>query len=271
MKKTTYIMLGLLMAGLVCAVAFGIATVTFMEPYKELYLNGEKKAVRELPRFSYLVLRTKGYIDYFEPFERVVVRESDSVTAPVLTAPADIISSYVCETKGDTLNLVFDYDILIKDAPKDGPRRPKGVYIGEEGVMEITVPRGMMRGVKSKVGPLRIKDFRASFLKTEVNNRVSLTGCQLDTFRCASGSIEWLDVKDCTIGLASIRQPKNILDVETSGDDCMITRMEVSGDRRNNSQINLTRARVGSFDWVPTDSAARLEVTLSSPASITMR
>lgn len=264
-------MLGLLMAGLVCAVAIGIATVTFMEPYKELYLNGAKKAVRELPRFSYLVLRTKGYIDYFEPFERAVVRESDSVTAPVLTAPADIISSYVCEMKGDTLNLVFDYDILMNDAPKEAPRRPKGVSIGEEGVMEVTVPRGMMRGVKSKVGPLRIKDFRASFLKTEVNNRVSLTGCQLDTFRCASGSIEWLDVKDCTIGLASIRQPKNILDVETSGDDCMITRMEVSGDRRNNSQINLTRARVGSFDWVPTDSAARLEVTLSSPASITMR
>lgn len=264
-------MLGLLMAGLVCAVAFGIATVTFMEPYKELYLNGEKKAVRELPRFSYLVLRTKGYIDYFEPFERAVVRESDSVTAPVLTAPADIISSYVCETKGDTLNLVLDYDILMKDAPKEGPRRPKGVYIGEEGVMEVTVPRGMMRGVKSKVGPLCIDGFRASFLKTEINRRVTLTDCQLDTFRCTSGSIERLEVYDSSIDFASIRQPRNHLKVETFGDNCFITRMEVSGDKRNNSQIYLPEARVGSLDWVPTDSAARLEVTLSSPASITMR
>lgn len=263
-------MLGLLMAGLVCAVAFGIATVTFMEPYKELYLNGDRKAAKELPRFSYLVLRTEGYIDYFDPFERTVIRECDSVTVPVLRAPADVINGYVCKMKGDTLNLVLDYDILMKDAPKEGSRRQKGVYIGEEAVVEIAVPRGMMCGVKNKVGPLYLEGFRSSFLKTEVKQRVTLTDCQLDTFRCASGSIEKLVAEDCVIGLASLRQPRGRLKIKTSGDSCLIRRIEVSGDKRNNSQINLTEARVGALDWKPANDRAILNLSISSEASVTM-
>lgn len=277
MKKTTYIMLGLVIAGFIAVAALCAVTITWESPYVELNLGGGTEVRKELPRFSQLEFSVRGEIYYYNVQGATLnLKECDSVAAPFVETWGDTSSALTLAMKGDTLYLTVDYNKL--KAPKDttlrGERRVRYAYVSSSGapLATVVVPRGMMRGARTIWGPLCLDGFDAPFFKAESDEGIILTDCRLDTLRSASATLNNLELIDSQVGYAGIRQPKNNLKVVTEGEVCGITRMEVSGDRRKNgSGLNLYRANVGEVNWVPTDSNARLNVLLGKPAEIRIR
>lgn len=264
-------MLGLVMAGFIVVAALCFMSIAWSSPYEELSLAGGEVR-RELPAFSQLEFKTAGNVAFYDSDEGIIIKESDSIAAPYVVASENLVAALVPRLAGDTLRLTLDFDVLVDTMPEDQRERRTFVSFSGSSPAKIVVPRGMMRGVRSKCEQLFLEGFDAPSIRAEVYRRLVLTDCRLDTLRCASASLNSLELIDSQVGYAGIRQPKNKLKVVTEGEVCGIARMDVSGDRRNDgSRLNLYRANVGEVNWIPTDSAARINVVLGKPARIGMR
>lgn len=268
MKKTTYIFIGLFIAGLVVTIGGVCLVRSFLQPYEEVPVGEDEYCTLPLQdRFSTIIINhnTERNVLLTGELNNLVIRECDSVTEPSLKTCKSLRNVFVCDLANDTMRLTVDFSRL---ADSDSAKKFVRFALDGRNLATIIVPEGMLRNIKDKKSEIEIEDFKTSCLKVDSKGLI-LKSCVIDTLRCGSSRMNELWLKDTHIQYAYIRQSSGRLDVEAA-DGSRIGRMEVSGKRDGSAcTLNIEQANVGTVLWTPQDSTARLNVRLSKPMELT--
>ena len=229
MKKTTYIFIGLFIAGLVVTIGGVCLVRSFLQPYEEVPVGEDEYCTLPLQdRFSTIIINhnTERNVLLTGELNNLVIRECDSVTEPSLKTCKSLRNVFVCDLANDTLRLTVDFSRL---ADSDSAKKFVRFALDGRNLATIIVPEGMLRNIKDKKSEIEIEDFKTSCLKVDSKGLI-LKSCVIDTLRCGSSRMNELRLKDTHIQYAYIRQSSGRLDVD-SADGSRIGRMEVSGKR----------------------------------------
>lgn len=268
MKKTTYIFIGLFIAGLVLTVGAIFVVRSFMHPYEEIPVGEDEYCTLPLKgRFSTVVIdrNIERNVLLTGALSNLIVRECDSVTKPCIKTSKSLRNVFECDLSNDTLRLTVDFSRL---ADPGSAKKNVRFALDDKDLATLLVPGGMLRTIDNGRSEIVIEDFRTPCLMAESRGNMLLKSCMIDTLRCSGSRMSVLRLEDTRIDFACLRQPSGRLDIVT-GDGSKIGRLEVSGKRDDlGSELNLTRADVGSVLWTPQDSTARLNVLFSKPMEL---
>lgn len=263
MKKTTYIFIGLFIAGLILTVVEICLVRAFRKPYEEIPVGNDEYCTLPLQeRFSTIIIdrNIERNILLTGELSTLVIKECDSVTEPSLKTYQKLGDIFVCDLANDTLRLTVDFSRLVDS---DSVKKCVRLDFDDRNLATIIVPEGMLRNVNDNRSEIVIEDFKTSCLNTKSNGDITLKSCEIDTLRCSGRKMNELRLKDTQVGSAYITQPSGALDVVTDKVS-RIGQIEISGKGDTyRSMLDIERANVGEVLWIPKDSAARIDVRLS--------
>lgn len=268
MKKTTYIFIGLFIAGLILTVGMICLGRSFLKPYEEIPVGNDEYCTLPLQnRFSTIIIdrNIERNVLLTGELSTLVIKECDSVTEPSLKTCKSLENVFMCDIANDTLCLTVDFSRLVDS---DSVKKCVRLDFDDRNLATIIVPEGMLRNVDDKRSEIVIEDFKTTCLNTKSSGDIILKSCMIDTLRCSGRRLNELRLKETQVGCAYIRQPSGELDVVTDKES-RIGRMEVSGKRNEfGGTLNIVRANVGDVLWIPKDSAARIDVRLGKSTEL---
>lgn len=259
MKRTTYIIIALLVATLLLVGAGCLTVVHYAAPYtdNQIGMLDDDHTDIPLPKFAHLTFTNN---DWQPKIKGITIVESDSVDTPIVQTGKNWEKYFECNLVGDTLAITGNY--------------PKNLRIDrqqskDKWLATIIVPRGMIRGVTNNWRTLRLIDIQTPQLNVESNRKVILIGCNIDRLSSLSDSLEELKLENTHIEIADIRQVNNELDIMCTDSTSVINRMQISDSRRSgDSHLNLLKANIGSMTWQPVDTTAEINIVINKPAEI---
>lgn len=278
MKKTTYIMIGMLVAT-VCLVSGGIFLLSIMGEVRQggfptLTMKEGEKTI-QLPACKYIAMNKTG-VEYKEvkPGLREVKNDFTFIdmpfiltdtkeTCPVLTMDAGLEQMMKMEMHGDTLNLDFS---VSQDM---WPEESRGNYF--LGIfpspMKLALPENVTL-IKMGIDVQRIDVLemeRKNFFIDFSNENIGIYDCYFDTLRIErvrkidlmTGKADNLFV-NCDRAKSWLVHPDFQVDTEY-----------LSGSGITNNQLHSNECR--RVIWTPTDENAKLNIEISCPVEILVK
>ncbi len=265
MKRTTYIMIGALVAGFLCVTAFCAYILSHRVELRQIDLGGEPAQI-ELPAFANLEVdtRIKGRVTYMGDLKGVAVEERDSLAAPYLLtidAHKECIKPVM---NGDTLNLIVNFNAIA-----DTINSANVINFSDEGswLVKVVVPKGSLRSIKNYWHSLSLKDFDAKALSIKTDNRLNLTSCRIDSLYCRS-RIERLKFDKSSVGYMLMTSAPYDGKIDCCDGSGEIGRLEIKA--HNSCDMDLSKANVRSLVWIPEKESAQLHIRNNGPYEINL-
>lgn len=264
MKRTTYILIGMLIAGLVAiiGVIFYIPTLGSTWEDNSVEINGEQKTV-QLPecRVVQFVIHTdekdRGKTVAFENTS-LLMQSTDAATGSF--AYADGLDSYLSmKTSGDTLNIVFD---LSANKLDDKFKDMRWINVRTAG-MCLNIPESVQHvSVAAYVLKTTFKGFDRDTFSFNVQGAVSVEDCRINSLSACAESLNFNsgEVHDLYLNLDDIRR----WDVET--DSFHIDTEHLTGSREHRNTLQKGECR--QVLWTPQSEKASLTLNLPEAAKI---
>lgn len=270
MKKTTYILLGLVAAGFAAVIAVCIFNLSCREPYVNLEIgpgDGQRAAIT-LPSCANLVLEKEESqrVHYSSDLKQMfAIHECDSLTSPVLSVPEKCRDIFTSRLSGDSLNISVNLDALA-----DTAREITFIsFTGEDRCLaRIMVPRGMLRNVcRPGNGGLLLENLLSGCLDVRAKH-LTLDSCRIDTLLYNGDDMHMTHTE---IGFMRMRQKRHRIKINSTCDSRIINLDIYGNSSTKGGNVNLTGADVDHIYWTPEDSDAYVDIHLSHPAEIMKR
>lgn len=276
MKRTTYIIFGMLLAGLVviCGGVFYASMNTTKWEDSFVNVDGEMKTV-QLPQCKVVrLVLNKEIVERNDPLDGSIriMRNVSFSNVPLTVCPttdATASFSYASDmdkymkmnTVGDTLRIVFDFwgDEEIK-------KKMKHLYYFNirSAAMTLALPDGVQK-VASNLGCEKtvLKDFDRDTLAFAISNQVEVENCRINTLYAHNGNINFRsgEVKDLHLYLDNIRNWN--VNSETFHIDT-----EYLYATTNNKKCKLEKGEARQVIWKPLSEKASLNIELKEAARI---
>ena len=266
MKKTTYIMLGLMVAGVVCAMG---VTAVFMRSHKldvARYVMGGEIVSLEFAGPVHKVV----YVDNDTTDGGVVirgirglkVRESDSAMMTTVDVASDWAGFLDCRVDSGVLTVSIDYEAMHRHYDVDVTKRR--VFLNSEDIVIacVNVPKGMLREVDARWGTVYVDSLKTDVLVTKVDNRLVLNYSHIARLESRSKTINELKLEDSSVGKADFRSVAKKFTVTCTNDSSVIDSMYIDGVYRKPKKVNLNfrKANIGNFKYNPADKDTNVSI-----------
>lgn len=259
MKKTTYIMLGLMVAGVVCAM--GVMAV-FMHSYKvdvaRYKMGGETVSIKfdnPVHKVVYVDNDTTDGGVVIRGIKGLKVRESDTATEVTVDVASDWTGFLDCRVDSGALSVSINYEAMHRYYDVDVTKRR--VFLNSEDfvIACVNVPKGMLREVDARWGTVYVDSLKTDVLVTKVDDRLVLNHSHIARLESRSKTIRELKLEDSTVGKADIRSVAKKFTVVCKDDSSMIDSMYIDGAYRKPKKVNLNfrKANIGHFKYNPAD------------------
>lgn len=208
MKRTTYILIGMLIAGLVLisGTIFYMSSVGTTWEDSLLEIGGEQKTV-QLPECR--VVQLSINVDNGENGRSVVFQDAPLLVQPAngvtgsFTCAADMASHLSMKTDGDTLNIVFDFSNEGQDEKFKDTRWVK-IRTAE---MKLNIPE-TVEEVSSTIYDMEttFKGFRRDTLSFSTNGATTVVDCHISSLSAHADNLKFYsgEVRDLYLDLDGI-------------------------------------------------------------------
>lgn len=265
MKRTTYILIGLFIAGLIVLVGGILVMLLTGRPYgsNDIVLGGEQVA-KEFPPCKVIWLTQK----VIEDKDRMVWMTNSNLEIlssegekNTFSCPKEVNDYLTMKVMGDTLKIAFDYPID-KLADKFEKQKYLDMYIGD---WQLRMPSGVETIISDiRNQQLALKGLSQDSLVMNVSVPVSVEDCNFTAFnvlRCGrnldfrSGNIHNLYLSLDYINDWSVNAACNIYTEYLKG---------------KNGNVQLAKGECKRLFWIPEKEDSELHVTLTEKSCITV-
>ncbi len=267
MKRTTYIFIGLFVAGL-CVLVGGMFLMHFTgKPYvsNSIDLTG-KQVTEELPscrviQFAQANRQQEEY--YIRPFGSVFTINSSADGKNVLSC-SDKVNSYLKKTVvGDTLKVIFDYPM---DQIKQQREGSMGVRINL-GDMQLHMSPDVECIINDNDNQTTVlKDLAMDSLAISVSTALAVNSCEFAVLNIMRSGWDPIDFQTGNIDNLHLN-----LDMIQSWNvhvgSCRIGTEYLTGHQHN---IHLQKGECERVFWIPAKDDSHLNIVLENKACITM-
>lgn len=282
MKRTTYMMLGAFICGLLLVSAFSLILLTGgrdrKEMDKEREFGGSKIEIPLPESFSSIAFEYDDSDDDTDEsgfrignFKGIAVEISDSITAPVLrtnTAWRKILS---ISMTADTLNIRVNFMQLYDSIKASGSFMDiRYLNSSESWPLTVVVPRSTtLKNMRNSWNSILLSNLNSETMTVAVYDRLVLDSCHIDTLHSTLAGLEELKLVNSTVNQVSLTQPSGELRVKCVDSSSSIGKIIVEGDRKSDSSLlNLTSANFGAVNWTPLDSTAKMNIRVHKPVEL---
>ncbi|WP_418698079.1 hypothetical protein [Bacteroides sp.] len=208
MKRTTYILIGMLIAGFVVisGAIFYMSSLgtTWEDSFMEI--GGEQKTV-QLPECR--VVQLSINVDNDESERSIVFQDAPLLVQPTdgvtgsFTCASDMASRLSMQTSGDTLNIVFDFS---NDGQNEEFKDARWLKVRTAG-MKLNIPE-TVQGVSATVYDMEttFKGFSRDTLSFSTNGATTVEDCRIASLNAHAGDLNFFsgEVRDLYLDLDGI-------------------------------------------------------------------
>lgn len=259
MKKTTYIMLGLMVAGVMCAMG---VTAAFMRSHKidvARYVMGGETVSLELDSPVHKVIyvnndTTDGSVKV-RGIKGLKVKESSTATAATVDVASDWARYLDCRVDSGVLTVSIDYGAMRRQYDTDIAKR-RAYLTSEDFVIAcVNVPKGTLREVGARSGTVYVDSLNTDVLLSKVDDRLVLNYSHIARLESRSKTINELKLEDSTIDKADLRSVAGRFTVTCTNDSSVIDSLYIDGVYRKNKNLRLKfkKANIRDFKFNPAD------------------
>lgn len=270
MKRTTYILIGLLVAGF-CVLIGGMLTMYFTaEPYnpKSFNMQGER-VTKELPSFRVIWLaqekmktddnRNGSRIWLANSLLKVIPSNGEKSTLCCSEKVNDCLKMTVV---GDTLKILLDYPIdKLKEEFKDS--KYVELNIGD---MQLSMTQDVECIIDDISGQnISLENIAKDSLSINISNSLVMSSCNFEALNIIRSGPK-IDFQSGTIKNLHLNLSM-MSDWYVNVDDCHIDTEYLTGD---SSRVFLQKGECKRMFWIPIEDGSELAVTLSEKACVTI-
>lgn len=261
MKTSTYLIIAAFIAGIVAVVTF-LAMVLFTGESRdnENVMLTEGTVVRQLPQFSTVSVTVypRGEKYFLTKFRGIEIVESDTVSSPLLKIGDGLDPMTVARVESDTLFVEINPDLVYNSG---NTRYVKFIETSDIHPVALIVPRGMVRSISNVSSALYLTRFISSGLDVDIRSgRLVMNRCSIDTLVSGNRKIEELKLTNSIVGVARTTSAPSDLKVVCTDMQSRIGTLEVSAAKKRKCELNLRKANVTTFRWLPEDTTATLSL-----------
>lgn len=288
MKKTSYVIIGLLLAGAVGAFVSGFTLNRYGSKCVPLEMS-ELTDTTSVGRFGVLAVEMRLYSDSViicpQNHLEVKVNEDSTIESPRLTMSVDWHKYVTLRESGDSLILDVDFHDLIpgKKFESDRGQIRGGVPLTVvPSPITVDVPAGMLKGIS----PFYQTDFMLSGLTSDslelaMGIPVKFVGCRIDkigltvdvsgdfSYGRGVNCVDWT-LDSTNIGLLTVEAPAVNLNLTT--EDSHVGRLnwtDTSGKGDKTAWLGADAGAVGHIDWIsPAGNKLEYEMTMTGSGHI---
>lgn len=255
MKKTTYMMLGAMVAGLIGVVAItGTYMRNNMVEVTKHTLGGEKVNIQLEDAHKVI------YDDYehgcvlkIENYKGLAVLESDTARVTTLRASAGCMPYLDCRSDSGELTVKVDYEALVKEYVDSGmPRRSVRLVLDDFVIATVIMPRGTLREVAARDKTVYLDSVVADEIKSKVDDRLVLNNSHIKLLNSRAKRIRELKLDNSTVGEADLRAVDSNFRV-TCSETSVIDKMYIDSVYRNPRRafFKFEKANIRDFKFNP--------------------
>ena len=271
MKKTTYMMLGAIVAGLIAIPgAIGLVMRSHVVDVIDYSLGGETRCVK-LPGIVHKVTYDDSDAWRIDNFKGIAVAESDTARTATLVTTEGWMPYLKCETDSGMLTVKVDYDAITRE------------YCGENGVKWMTrlrsedfvaarviMPRGWLQEVYAGNKTLYLDSVKAKEILSKVDDRLVLTNSHLGVLNSRAKKINELKLDNSTIGEAIFRAVDETFMVKCTSDSSVIDKLYIDSvyHDKNRLKLKFKDANIRDFKFNPDNKTTVVNMEFKSASSM---
>lgn len=263
MKKTTYMMLGAIVAGLIAIPgAIGLVMRSHVVDVRDYSLGGETRCVK-LPGIVHKVTYDDSKAWRIDNFKGIAVAESDTARTATLVTTEGWMPYLKCETDSGMLTVKVDYDAVIREyCDENGAKWMTRLRSEDFVAARVIMPRGWLREVYAGNKTLYLDSVKAKEILSKVDDRLVLTNSHLGVLNSRAKKINELKLENSTIDDAVFRAVNNRFVVKCTSEASVIDRLYIDSVYRNNDHLNLKfrDANIRDFKFNPADKKTVINV-----------
>lgn len=270
MKRTTYILIGLLVAGF-CVLIGGMLTMYFTaEPYnpKSFNMQGER-LTKELPSFRVIWLaQTEMKTDGSRNGRKIRMTNSLLEVLPssgeknTLSCSKKVNDYLKMSVLGDTLKILLDYPV--ENLPQEF-KEAQSVYVNI-GYMELNMTKDVECIINDIHGQnINLRNLVQDSLSINTSNSIAMNSCNFEALNIMRSGPK-VDFQSGTIKNLHL-DLSFMSDWSVNVDDCHIDTEYLTGD---SSRVFLQKGECKRMFWIPIEDGSELAVTLTEKACVTI-
>lgn len=263
MKRTTYIIIGLILTVLV-----GVAALSYfkMREYSEREVSSspcrlplELDGTIEEVEFS---SRHAIYHDLI--FNSIVIEMNDSVRNPYLTIDSlfrDYIDVSVLDHR---LKLEMLSDPL--DGDGDKSEMMLNLCIDYKNKITLYLPRLPLKSVTSDA-PMRIRSLETDKIIMYSDGHLDLDSCRIDSLMLTAKGGAKLKFRDSAIDYMRLRLNSNFVKIDCCDSTAIIRKLDFTARKGKKTDVYLNQANIDTLRWDQTD-VSQLTLRMRQPINI---
>lgn len=268
MKKTTYMMLGAMVAGLIGTCAVALAYRHYCQTInKENVLGGEEVKVG-LQDVNKVVFTEKPAdsdvrID-IRYFKGISVEESDTAKSSTLVTSADWLPLLKCRVDSGILNLTVDYSAII-ERYNTGDGNIIRCWTENSVIAKVIVPSGTLQEVEARAKTIYLDSVKAKEVISKVSKRLVLNNCDIQSLNGQAYRMDELKLENSKVGEARLNVVDERFTVKCSQDSSAIGLLYINGiycDEKK-AYFNFEKANIKEFKYNP-DKETVLDISMKS-------
>lgn len=267
MKRTTYIVIGEVVAGLLAVI---VVSAVFIGSFKRYDKNDaviDGQAVRiGLSRFACMNVRevSTSYRYSLSNLSGIEIEEREDCETPYLVTVSDLQNFLDLTIDNDTLSLGVRLDSYCDSVAPGAPFvEIQSAYTWP---VRVIVPPGSLREVRSNWNSVLISGFKSKSLRAKIFHRLDLKSCSIDSLMC-DGGISTLALDDSEVENVEFLADSHCHSINCCDGSGTIGRLDVFGGK-DNGYVDLTRANIRNVYYNPVDSGIETNIKLNSPVEI---
>lgn len=268
MKKTTYMMLGAMVAGLIGTCAVALAYRHHCITINRVQTLGGEEVKVGLPDVNKVIFTEKladsdVRID-LRNFKGISVEESDTAKSSTLVTSADWLPLLKCQVDSGILDLAVDYSAII-----EGYNTGDGNIIRCKAdnfvIAKVIVPSGTLKEVYARTKTIYLDSVKAKEIISKVSKRLVLNNCDIQLLNGQAYRMDELKLDNSKVGEARLNVVDERFTVKCSQDSSVIGLLYINGiycDEKK-AYFNFEKANIKEFKYNP-DKETVLNISMKN-------
>lgn len=270
MKKTTYIMLGAFLAGLigvmVVVASFKRSCIVEVEEYT---LGGDTVSIPLEPVHKVTFVDNRTSRNSIQNYRGISVLESDTARGASLLVTEGWLPGIKYSNDSGALTIEIDLDALLKKYNVEmcvpGEKCNLKILKSENIVIAtIVVPRGILKEVAARRKTIYLDSIHADEILSKVDDRLVINNSHINTLNSRAKIMSELKLDNSTIDKAIMKAVGNNFKVTCTSNTSMIKDMYIEGGYSKSVSLNLEKAHIENFKWNPDDTVTKVKITVGN-------